>query len=624
MAEKTLDLRYNEMWTAWNNAETGTEVYDDDDDSATLFKRDLVLSWKQLNVTVDKKIPKFFGRSEIARKQILDNVSGNVECGTLLGIMGPSGSGKTTLMATISHRTKGNFEGELLLNGRPVSEDIMIKISGFVAQEDISFNQLTVLEQLKLMAKLKMDRGATHKVIKDRIDHLAVHLGLNKILDTRLCYLSGGERKKVALAVQLINDPPILFCDEITTGLDSYSAAHIINTLRRVAQSGKIVICTIHQPASGVFDQFQEVILLTNGRLAYQGSVSLVNDLFQKYSYICPATYNKADFIVSILNSDSVIDKKNVNKMCELSSTVAQMDIKYNSFNKDVQSEYEHHLQAEKLHWILQVLLLLYRSATCFIRNYKEKLLEFVTLMFLGVITSTPYVNLQFDTKAVQNWEGFWLCLVINTVFQFSYSAIPLHQIKFSVVHREVSNKVYSLSAYYISELIVNSIWLMIKTVFFCLLVFWIVGVNWTYMQIVVFLIVTYASFTYGCLLSASCNRIEEAVVYSIVYEYLALPLSGAYLSFRSLPNILFNLRYLSLFFLGCESLSTLFWDKIKSLPCIEPANCLDSGKAVLNKFGFVSEDLYFDLMVLITFSLLGNIFSYFGIVQRMKKQPAY
>jgi len=129
-----------------------------------------------------------------------------------------------------------------------------------------------------------MDRTTSDKVIKDRIDYLASHLGLNKIINSRLCFLSGGERKKVALAVQLINDPPILFCDEITTGLDSYSAAHIVNTLRRVAHRGKIVICTIHQPASGLFDQFQEVILLTNGRLAYQGSVSLVNNFFEKYN----------------------------------------------------------------------------------------------------------------------------------------------------------------------------------------------------------------------------------------------------------------------------------------------------------------------------------------------------
>lgn len=130
-----------------------------------------------------------------------------------------------------------------------------------------------------------MDRTTSKKVINDRIDYLTVHLGLKTILNTRLYYLSGGERKKVALAVQLINDPPILFCDEITTGLDSYSAAHVISTLQRVAHSGKIVICTIHQPASGLFDQFQEVILLTNGRLAYQGSVSLVNDMFRKYVF---------------------------------------------------------------------------------------------------------------------------------------------------------------------------------------------------------------------------------------------------------------------------------------------------------------------------------------------------
>ncbi|XP_025207194.1 protein scarlet-like [Melanaphis sacchari] len=617
--KKILDLKYNEMWKAWNNT-----AEEEDDNSSTLFKRDLVLSWKQLNVSVVKKIPKLFGSSEVVTQQILNNVSGNVECGTLLGIMGPSGSGKTTLMATISHRTKGNFNGQLLLNGHSVSEETMIKISGFVAQEDVSFIQLTVLEQLRLMAKLKMDRTTANKVIQDRINYLVDHLGLNKVLNSRLCVLSGGERKKVALAVQLINDPPILFCDEITTGLDSYSAAHIVNTLRRVAQSGKIVICTIHQPASGLFDQFQEIILLTNGQLAYQGSVSLVNNFFQKYGYICPATYNKADFIVSILNSDKVLDRNNVNNMCEIFSNVAQMNINFNSFNRDVQSEYGHHLQAKKINWITQVLLLLYRSVTCFIRNYKEKFLDFGTSMFLGVITSSPYANLQFDTKAVQNWEGFWLCLVINIVFQFSYSVISIHQTKFSVVHREVSNKVYSLSAYYVSELILTYIWVFIKTVIFCIIVFWIVGVNWAYMQLLVFLILAFASVSYGSLVSAYFSRVEEAVVCSTVYEYLALPLSGAYLSFKSLPKVFYSLRYLSLFFLGCETVSTLFWEKVSTLPCTEVGNCLDTGKAVLNKYGFISSNLYFDIMMLLTFCLLANIFGYFGVLKRMKKQPAY
>lgn len=128
-----------------------------------------------------------------------------------------------------------------------------------------------------------MDRHTTNITRKVRIDYIINTLGMSKILSTKLWFLSGGERKKVALAVQLLNDPPILFCDEITTGLDSYSASLIINILKCIARTGKIVICTIHQPASGVFDKFDEVVLLSNGRLVYQGPVSMVNELFQKY-----------------------------------------------------------------------------------------------------------------------------------------------------------------------------------------------------------------------------------------------------------------------------------------------------------------------------------------------------
>lgn len=131
-----------------------------------------------------------------------------------------------------------------------------------------------------------MDRRTSKTALKNRVDYTVTALGMREFLDTRLSVLSGGERKKIALAVQLLNDPPILFCDEITTGLDSYTATHIVNTLKRIARTGKIVICTIHQPASGLFDKFDEVILLSNGRLAYQGPVPMINQLFQRYLFV--------------------------------------------------------------------------------------------------------------------------------------------------------------------------------------------------------------------------------------------------------------------------------------------------------------------------------------------------
>jgi len=140
---------------------------------------------------------------------------------------------------------------------------------------------------------LKVSRKTTKIALKEHIDKIISTLGMAKFLDTRISFLSGGERKKIALAVQLLNDPPILFCDEITTGLDSYSAAHIVNTLKGVARLGKILICTIHQPASGVFGKFDEIILLSNGLLAYHGPVTMVRQLFQKYQYIKLVYYHK-------------------------------------------------------------------------------------------------------------------------------------------------------------------------------------------------------------------------------------------------------------------------------------------------------------------------------------------
>ncbi|XP_027845081.2 protein scarlet-like [Aphis gossypii] len=619
LQRRTLDLRYNEMWNDWDN------TYEQQMPKKFVHGH-LVLSWKKISVQVKQTTKTFFHGSKTSYKQILHNVSGNVQCGNLLGIMGPSGSGKTTLMATISHRTKGNFEGELLLNGRPISEEVMIKISGFVPQHDISFEQLTALEHLTLMANLKVSQKTTKIELKEHIDEIISTLGMAKFLDTRISFLSGGERKKIALAVQLLNNPPILFCDEITTGLDSYSAAHIVNTLKSVARMGKIVICTIHQPASGVFGKFDEVLLLSNGLLAYQGPVTMVHQLFQKFNYECPDMFNEADFVISILNSENEKVKENVKEMCKLTSTDQLTNLNYDLYNNQTQFDPQHleKLETQKPSWPKQFELILNRSIKCFARNYKNNLLELGTIWFLGIIISAPFANLQFDTKAVQNWEGFWLIFVINFIFHFSYSAIPSYQIKFAIVHREIHNKVYSLSAYYVSEMLIVVFWILVKMVCYCVSGFWIVGADQSSLQLLVFYLLAFAAYSYGSLLSAYFNLIENTMIFATIYDFMTLPLSGAYLSFMSLPKLVYSLRYFSLFFLGCETVSVLFWEKIKMLPCIDVTNCLNSGKAVLRKYGFISSELYSDMVILAIIGILANIMGYFSVLKKMKKQPAY
>lgn len=141
-----------------------------------------------------------------------------------------------------------------------------------------------------------------------------------------------------------------------------------------------------------------------------------------------------------------------------------------------------------------------------------------VCLQFLGLIISSPFANLQFDTQAVQNWEGFWLMLVINCLYHFNYSTIPIYLVKFAIIHREIHNEVYSLSAYYIAELIImvcnvndfhrftiiinkcifQFVWIMIKMLIYCVAAFTVVGVEWTSTELFVFFLIAFSAFSYG------------------------------------------------------------------------------------------------------------------------------
>ncbi|KAF2362505.1 ABC transporter-like, partial [Trinorchestia longiramus] len=183
----------------------------------------------------------------------------------------------------------------------------MAALAGYVHQHDLFVGSLTVKEHLMFMARLRMDKACSESARQSRVTELLRELGLHRCRHTRIGVpnedksLSGGERKRLAFATEIITDPPLLFCDEPTTGLDAYNARKLVRMMRDMAARGKAVVCTIHQPSSDVFAMFDRVLLLAEGRLAYcgtsQGALTFLDSLGHK----CPATFNPADFFIHTL-----------------------------------------------------------------------------------------------------------------------------------------------------------------------------------------------------------------------------------------------------------------------------------------------------------------------------------
>jgi len=249
-------------------------------------------------------------KEEDAQKWILREVTDEVDGGRFLAILGPSGSGKTTLLSllTLSLST-GAPSGVVTLNGHPLNSSILEQCCAFMPQESNLWPFLTCREVLSYAADFYMSDSAAEK--KDEVDRTLKHLGLEGCANT-LCGnrfvkgLSGGQKRRLSLGLALIKKPLVLFLDEPTSGLDSTSATWIVDFLKKLSKDeGIAVVCTIHQPSTAIFQKFDSMLLLSNGRSAYSGLAEQAVPYFQQtFGRAMPKDYSAAEFVLDFINSD--------------------------------------------------------------------------------------------------------------------------------------------------------------------------------------------------------------------------------------------------------------------------------------------------------------------------------
>ncbi|XP_051119857.1 ABC transporter G family member 24-like isoform X2 [Andrographis paniculata] len=255
------------------------------------------ISFRDLTVTLKHK-----------KKHLLRCVTGEIHPGRITALMGPSGAGKTTLLSALAGKTVGcSITGLILINGKVQSISSYKKIVGFVPQDDIVHGNLTVEENIWFSAncRLSADLPKADKVLV--VERVIESLGLQPVRDSLVGTIekrgiSGGQRKRVNVGLELVMEPSLLFLDEPTSGLDSSSSQLLLRALKREALEGVNICMVVHQPSYSLFRMFDDLILLAKGGLiAYHGPVKDVEDYFANLDINVPERVNPPDYFIDVL-----------------------------------------------------------------------------------------------------------------------------------------------------------------------------------------------------------------------------------------------------------------------------------------------------------------------------------
>ena len=373
--------------------------------------------------------------------------------------MGPSGSGKTTLLDCLSNRG-GVAEGRITLNSAALQKHHK-RLMAYVTQEDLFFNHLTVFDQLLYTALLRLG-GLTRKEKVAEVNKILAQLKLTKCRDTPIMLISGGEKKRTNIGSELLTDPSVVLLDEPTSGLDSTSAVGLMHTLRSLAEAGKTVITSIHQPSSATFASFDRVMLLADGHVVYFGTPGGSLGYMEGKGHPCPQGYNGADHIMDLLvveeghedgRGDTVRrdlidswDNEGSKKMVEARVGEASAVLPPPEAGEKARSKWN-------VSYMTQLKVLTHRC----MRNSRSAIftpLNFIKSAGLGLISGFIWLDMAPTESWVDDRNGFIFFAVTFWTFDSMFTAMMSFPPERAIIFKERASGSYRLSSYFFAKTI--------------------------------------------------------------------------------------------------------------------------------------------------------------------------
>ncbi|XP_047025618.1 protein white-like [Helicoverpa zea] len=582
-------------------------------------ENDVVIRIKGLKVWTPEEKSWWRRKPTKSRSVILNNVSGSIRQGEFAAIIGPSGAGKTTFLVSLAGKCTLPSEGSVTLWARNVKAcEGAVEI---VPQHETFMDGLSVMEHLVFMTEMKIGSCKDLRN-KARLYGLVEEFKLKPHVNTPVGGLSGGERRLLSLATTLLSDPQILICDEPTTGLDSYNALLVVAVLKKLSTTGRIVICSVHQPSCDLFKEFSSVLLMAEGRLLFHGTQDECSNAFESIGLRCPLNYNPAEFYIRAVSNSNM----NVEKLVELSQNRLAVDVDTPS-RPDLVHNYNRPIQRN---WFKQVYLLLWRLSLSLKREIKNQLIQLViSVVATSLVLCVAYGGASGTTQlGVQAMRGFLWLITSEVSFGVSYSALYAFEYEISLFKREAG--VYKCSAYFVSRLLSFVprciIWpitlVSISTLAVDLPNYILTATEFT----VLLILSSVPAVAYGLGMAA---LFTSTGIIGDVMPCVDLPLllmSGAFLRLSSLPPWIYPVKYISHFYYAMDSISNIYWRQIDFIDCPsnETSTCIKDGAGVLLENGYVNDFIFQDSIGFAFITMFWCLIGYLGLKREEKKGYAY
>ncbi|KAL5721281.1 Pleiotropic drug resistance protein 2 [Ranunculus cassubicifolius] len=477
--------------------------------------RPLSLAFNHINYYVDMPSEMRGQGVEGSRLQLLSDVSGAFRPGILTALVGVSGAGKTTLLDVLAGRKTGGYiEGSITISGSPKNQDKFARVSGYCEQNDIHSPCLTVYESLLYSAWLRLSSKVKKETRQMFVHEIMELVELNPLRDSLVGLpgvdgLSTEQRKRLTIAVELVANPSIIFMDEPTSGLDARAAAIVMRTVRNTVDTGRTVVCTIHQPSIDIFESFDELLLMkTGGQIIYAGPLGRNSQKLVKYFEAIQGVpkikegNNPAAWVLEISASSIEL---------QLDMDLADVYVKSTLYQKTQELIEELNTQkpGSEDHFLpdifsqsfsTQCMACFWKQHWSYWRNPRYNAIRFLVTIFIGILLGLIFWNQGQNISKQQDLLNILGALYTAVFFLGGSNASSVQSVvvvERTVFYRERAAAMYSPLAYAFSQVAIETCYITIQSAIYTLLLYSMIGFEQQLDKFLWFFYYIFMSFVY-------------------------------------------------------------------------------------------------------------------------------